>query len=64
MKIENLENLQKINPEEFSSLQGGMDYDDNQAAKDEDEQPTDFMDIKYVRMNFLTRVFDYWYLIK
>ena len=28
MKIENLENLQEINPEEFSSLQGGLSLED------------------------------------
>ena len=57
MKIENLENLQEINPEEFSSLQGGMETDDPVAFMD---MIAINRDIKDVIINFSTRFFDHW----
>ena len=65
MKIENLENLQEINLEEFSSLQGGMDPDEDPATFYPFIDMIDMKgDIKDVRMNFSTRFIHHWNFIK
>ena len=65
MKIENLENLQEINPEEFSSLQGGMETEQDPVIFYRFIDMIDMKgEIKDVRINFSTRFIHHWNLIK